>query len=240
MAPVRENGITTGKFDLLSNIANYLHFYYFWLVTIMPTTLPCDENVLFLRIAEGDEVAYRAAFDRYKAPFFSAAYKLTRRADLSEDIVQEVFILLWTRRDLVAAADNPVHYLFTILYNSIYASFKKVAAETQLKETLLSDMSLSLHTADPEDSVTQALQTKQQLQLLNDAISLLPRQQQLVFKLSREEGLSRGQIASQMHISPHSVKNHLQHALRNIRGYFKDHQVISLLVLCFKLFFPFD
>jgi len=238
MGRVRGNGILTGKSDLLSNIANYLQFYYFWSVTIMPTTLPCDEKVLFLRIAEGDEVAYRAAFDRYKAPFFSAAYKLTRRADLAEDIVQEVFILLWTRRHLVAAADNPTHYLFTILYNCIYASFKKTAAETQLKETLLSDM--SLHTASAEDPIMQALQTKQQLQLLNDAIGLLPRQQQLVLKLSRQEGLSRGEIASQMHISPHSVKNHLQHAMRNIRGYFKDHQVISLLALCFKLFFPFD
>jgi RNA polymerase sigma-70 factor (ECF subfamily) len=204
----------------------------------MPTTLPCDEKLLFLRIAEGDEIAYRAAFDRYKTPFFSAACKLTGRADLSEDIVQEVFILLWTRRELVAAADNPTHYLFTILYNSIYASFKKMAAESQLKEALLSDMSSD--SADAEDGVTQALQTKQRLQLLKGAIGLLPRQQQLVFRLSREEGLSRGQIASQMHISPHSVKNHLQQALRNIRGYFKDHQVISLLVLCFKLFFPFD
>lgn len=206
----------------------------------MPTTLPCDDKRLFQRIAEGDENAYRSAFDRYKAPFHSAAFKLTRRADVAEDIVQEVFILLWTKRDFVAAADNPVHYLFTILYNSIYASIKKLAAETRLKETLLSDTSLSLHTGDPADPVMEALQTREQLQLLNKAIGLLPRQQQLVYKLSREEGLSRGEIASQMHISPHSVKNHLQHALRSIRGYFKDHQVISLFFLCLKVFFPID
>ncbi len=92
----------------------------------MSTKLPCDEKALFLRIAEGDESAYRVVFDRYKAPFHSAAFRLTRKSVTAEDIVQEVFILLWTKRTLVTAADNPTHYLFTILYNSIYAHFKKI------------------------------------------------------------------------------------------------------------------
>jgi RNA polymerase sigma-70 factor (ECF subfamily) len=198
----------------------------------MPTKLPGDDKALFLRIAEGDENAYRAVFDRYKAPFHSAAFKLTRQTSSAEDIVQEVFILLWTKRALVAAADNPTHYLFTILYNSIYAHFKKIAAESQLRQNLL------LHTADPDDGIMEGLQQKDEQALLDTAIGQLPRQQQLVYKLSRQEGMSRGEIASRMHISPHSVKNHLQHAIRSIRGYFKDHPTISVVLLCWlKNFF---
>lgn len=197
----------------------------------MSTKLPCDEKALFLRIAEGDESAYRVVFDRYKAPFHSAAFKLTRSPFTAEDIVQEVFILLWTKRTLVAAADNPTHYLFTILYNSIYAHFKKIATESQLRQALL------INATDREDPIMEILQLREQERLLVNAIGQLPRQQQLVFKLSRQEGMSRGQIADHLKISPHSVKNHLVHALRSIRGYFKDHQAISLLLISIKLFF---
>ena len=189
---------------------------------------PSDNKALFIQIAEGDTTAYRSIFDIYKAPFYSAAFKMTRSAYLAEEIVQEVFILLWTKRLQVAAAEKPVAYLLTILHNCIYSHFKKIAAEKNMKQLLLQNS----HGLE-EQSMEMLLQAKENRQLLTEVIGQLPPQQQLVYKLSKQEGMSRIEIASHMHISPNSVKNHLHDAVKSIRHYFKDKKAISSVIICF-------
>ena len=53
-----------------------------------------DIKKLLKQVAEGNEQAFRVIFDHYKVPFHAAAFKMTRSADLAEEIVQEVFITL--------------------------------------------------------------------------------------------------------------------------------------------------
>jgi len=187
--------------------------------------LPSDNKAFFLQIAEGDKTAYKAVFDIYKAPFYSAAFKMTRSAYLAEEIVQEVFILLWTKRTRVASAEKPAAYLLTILYNRIYGHFKKIAAEKNLKQLLLQNSN------GPEEQSPEAiLQAKENQQLLKEVVGQLPPQQQLVYKLSKQEGMSRIEIACHMHISPNSVRNHLQDAVKSIRHYFNDKKAISSIL----------
>jgi RNA polymerase sigma-70 factor (ECF subfamily) len=194
--------------------------------TIMPLPLPSDNKALFLQIAEGDKTAYKAVFNIYKAPFYSAAFKMTRSAYLAEEIVQEVFILLWTKRTQVATAEKPAAYLLTILYNCIYGHFKKIAAEKNLKQLLLQNSN-----GPEEQSLEAILQAKENQQLLKEVVGQLPPQQQLVYKLSKQEGMSRIEIASYMHISPNSVRNHLHDAVKSIRHYFKDKKAISSILV---------
>ena len=193
----------------------------------MSHPLPSDNKVLFVQTAQGDTTAFRCIFDIYKAPFYAAAFKMTRSAYLAEEIVQEVFILLWTKRQQVAAAEKPAAYLLTVLHNCIYAHFKKIAAEKNLKHLLLQNSN-----GPEEPSLENMLQLKENQQLLREIISQLPPRQQLIYKLSKQEGLSRMEIASQLHISPHSVKNHLQDAVKSIRHYFKDKKAISSVIIC--------
>jgi len=194
----------------------------------MPKLLPSDNKTLFLQIAQGDRNAYRAVFDTYKSPFYTAAFKMTRSAYLAEEIVQEVFILLWTKRVQVAAADSPSAYLLTVLYNCIYAHFKKIAAEKNLKLVLLQNSHVN-----EEESLESMLQMKEHQQIIQDIIAHLPPRQQMVYKLSKQEGMSRTAIASQLHISPNSVRNHLQDAVKSIRHYLKDKKAISSVIVFF-------
>ena len=187
--------------------------------------LPPDSKALFTQIAEGDKTAYKSIFDSCKAPFYSAAFKMTRSAYLAEEIVQEVFILLWTKRAQVAAAENPSAYLLTVLYNCIYSHFKKIAAEKNLKLLLLQNGEA------PEESLDAMLQTKENQLLLKNIIEQLPPRQQMVYKLSKQEGMSRTAIASQLHISPNSVRNHLQDAVKSIRHCLKDKKAISSVII---------
>ncbi len=179
------------------------------------------EKELLKRIAQGDEAAFRIIFDRYKERFYAAAIKMTRSADTAEEIVQEVFITLWLRRAVLATVENPASYLFTIVYNNIYAHFKKLAVEKRMKQ------GVGKRINDTESPTEDKLIDKENQQLLQSLIQQLPPQQQSVYKLSKLEGLSRGEIAERLHISPNTVKNHLQEAVKFIRVHFN--KTISLL-----------
>ncbi|CAL1520166.1 RNA polymerase sigma-70 factor [Chitinophaga sp. MM2321] len=184
------------------------------------------EKELLLRVADGDEKAFRKIFDLYKEPFYAAALKMTRSDETAEEIVQEVFVTLWLRRANLAAVEHPSSYLFTIVYNCIRAHFKKLAIEKRLKQNIGEQHPVG------ECLTEERLIDKENQQLLQDIIHQLPPQQQLIYQLSRKQGLSRDEIADHLAISPHTVKNHLLKALKYIRSHY--HHITSLLFSLFS------
>src|SRR5690606_10556049 len=73
---------------------------------------------------------------------------------------------------------------------------------------------------------------------IDDAVGNLPAQQQLIFRLSREEGMTHEEISRHLQISKSTVKNHLVAALRTLRRTLSEHDMISLLL--FITFFGGD
>lgn len=169
------------------------------------------DHLLFCKIAENDEHAFRLLFDRYKTRFYATALKMTQSPNVSEEIVQDVFVSLWNSRNALPAVNNPSGYLLTVLYRHIYAQFKKTAAERSLKDQLkyLSD--------EVEHSAEELYYEKETRQYIGRLIKQLPFRQQQIYILSKQEGLSRNEIAQKLQLSPNTVKNHLLEAVRFLR-----------------------
>lgn len=181
----------------------------------MPKDLSYTIKILLEQVAEGDEEAFRTMFEHYKNPFYAAAFKMTRSAHISEEIVQEVFVTLWVKRHLIASAKQSGDYLFTILHNCIYAHFRKLARERELKSKFAEEQEES------EDRIEALLVEKEDKAILENVISHMPPQQRLVYKLAKQERWSRKEIAERLNISPNTVKNHLSAAVDILRTYFK-------------------
>jgi RNA polymerase sigma-70 factor (family 1) len=181
----------------------------------MPEHLPYDIKTLLLAVGQGSEVAFRDVFHFYKHRFYSTSLKMTRSAVIAEDVVQEVFVTIWVKRLQVAAANDPEAYVLSILHHSIYAHFRRLALEKNLLRNIVQQVDLAAISP-----VEEVLLAKESREILESVISRLPYRQRMVYKLSRQDGLSREQIARQMHISPHTVKNHLQQAMLFIRASF--------------------
>lgn len=181
----------------------------------MPKDLPYEISILLKQVAGGDEQAFRLIFDYYKEIFYSVAFKMTRSQNISEEIIQEVFVTLWEKRKLIAGANRPDSYVFTILHNSIYAHFRKLAHERQFK------LKLELQIENSENSIETRLDEKENRIILENIINQLPLQQKLVYKLAKQEKLSRHEIARQLNISPNTVRNHLSSAIENLRNSLK-------------------
>jgi RNA polymerase sigma-70 factor (ECF subfamily) len=177
---------------------------------------------LIKQIAEGDEAAFRTIFEHYRAPFYSAAFKMTRSGSLAEEIVQEVFVKIWVKRKIIATAKRPADYIFTILHNCIYAQFRKLALEDKLKTTLAQD------SEESEDSIQLLLLEKENKAILENIIDQMPPRQRLIYKLAKQEGWSREEIAKGLNISPNTVRNHLSAAIEFLRNYFRKNASIII------------
>lgn len=191
----------------------------------MPGALPYDITILLEQVSRDDEDAFRRLFDHYRALFYTVAFKMTHVQETAEEIVQEVFVMLWVKRKLAAKADRPEGYIFTILHNCIYAHFRKIAQEKQLKYRMgqLEDSS--------ENPVETLLLEKEHRMMLEKVISGMPPQQKIIYKLAKQDGISREEIARRLNISPNTVRNHLAAAVEYLRTYLRKETSAIIWVL---------
>ena len=188
----------------------------------MPYTLLYDEKDLLLQVAAGDERAFKKLFDLYKERFYAVALKMTGSDQVAEDIVQDVFMKIWNKRESLADIDNPSSYLFTVVYRLVYHHYRKVALERKLLQVVPT-------LKDAVNTTDEMVLAHESYNLISQAIKKLPPQQQLVFKLCKQEGLSREDVARQLQISPNTVKNHLAHALKFVRAFLQSSYIILMI-----------
>ncbi len=170
-----------------------------------------NELKLLQQIAGGGERAFRQLFELYKDRFYVVALKMSGSSYVAEEIVQEVFILLWQKRDLLAAVTQPRPYLFTVFYRCIYQHFRSEAVEKKFRSEIAA---IADQTSEND---RDHLHLEEQYQLMDKAVSQLPAQQATAYKLAKQEGMSREEVAKAMGVSPHTVKNHLAEAIRRLR-----------------------
>lgn len=184
-----------------------------------------NDKELFNRIAAGDEKAFRVFFDSYKDRFYAVVFKMTRSDNVAEEIVQELFLKIWQKRELLYTVSNIDSYLFTALYRLIFKQYKKMAIERNLNSIIYNSPTF-------KNVTDETIMARESNRLITEAISKLPQQQQIVFTLSRQEGYTREQIAEHLKISPHTAKNHLLSATKAIRqhlGYMALLYLITML-----------
>ncbi|WP_336725891.1 RNA polymerase sigma factor [Paraflavisolibacter sp. H34] len=179
-----------------------------------------------LQVAEGNEAAFRQLFDHYWDHIYSVAFALTKSSPLAEEIVQDVFLKIWIRREQLPAIDKFDGYLFMVARNHIYNELRKKTAEQPFVDHL--EQYFLETSALPE----QQLLLKETKQLILKAVAQLPAQQRAVYELSRNEGLDHARIAEKLGISKLTVKSHMTKALQAIRQYLEKHTDGLLFLLC--------
>ncbi len=145
---------------------------------------------------------------------------------MAQDIVQDVFLKIWTKRKELGGIGSFGNFLFIMTRNRIITVMRK-------KLTLPVTDNLQELVEENSPSAEQRLSLKQAESILEKGISLMPPQRQLVFRLSRKDELSYSEIAGQLGISPSTVKGHIVLALNFLRDYFRTHgdTLIGLILL---------
>lgn len=173
-------------------------------------------------MAKGDHQAFKTIFHHYNQRLFPHVLNIVKSGAIAEEIVQETFLKLWTNKENVGRMDNPTGWLFAVASNlSINVLRKNLNKARVLAHISQQDNST-------ENDVLEIVDNRLQNEILNDAINKLPGQRQLVFKLSREKGLTHREIAEQLNISPKTVNNQLTTALQFLRDYMRKAGILCL------------
>lgn len=185
------------------------------------------EREIVEKVAKGDHQAFRIIFDQYKDDLYGYSYKLTKSNVLAEEAVQEVFLKFWqNRRDL-----NPdlsvKAYLYKITKNHLFNMLRNAAYDHQLKQQLFYNRQHT-HYSTEDQLVYHDLET-----IKNKAIANLPPRMQQIFQMSRTQGLSHQEIAHQLGISQHTVKDQIVKALKSIKEYLRMHTDIVVNIILF-------
>lgn len=183
-----------------------------------------DGNAIQQLIA-GDESAFTAVYELYSEKVYRLAFRFLKDKEQSEEIVQEAFINLWLSREKLNADGNMWLYLYVISKRLSLNALRQVGKSSSLVENLLHQIS-ELQNTTEEEVLAHDLE-----HYAEKVIEKLPRQQQLVFKLSRIEGLSHKEIAEQLQISPNTVKNHMVEALKTLKTHLKYSDFLYLLII---------
>ena len=159
-----------------------------------------NDRTLFIQISAGDEKAFRTIFDLYKVELFSVVTRLTKSQVIAEEIIQEVFISLWISREHLIKVEEPSSYIYRILFNRTGNYLKKEANQQRI---IRAAMEFRQSSSDTTEQVVDVNETQRMIAV---ALGQLPPRQKTVYKLSRQQGLSNNEIASQLNVSQHTVK----------------------------------
>lgn len=196
----------------------------------MPIKPVHNEPLLLKQVSLGDPDAFAELFRAYHQPLAEYVYRLTESMETTEDIVQDVFIKLWMKRETLPELDNFIHYLFILSRNHTFNCLREKANKRarQLRWASQFEQVTTHHEPAPEEDYRA---------LIDVAVAQLPPQQQKVYFLSRYQHLKHKEIAAQLGISIETAKKHMKLALRSITQYVRAHMNTTLwimLVIFFK------
>jgi len=148
--------------------------------------------------------------------------------DDAKEIVQDVFINLWNKRDNITSDKSVKSYLFTSVKNRC---FNFIRDNKKFRSSIL-----DIDIADYEVPFENDSYSGPELQIrINDAINKLPEKCQQVFKLSRIEELKYKEIADKLNISVKTVEAQMSKALKVLREELKDYITVILLFFISRL-----
>jgi len=166
-------------------------------------------------IINGEELLlqeqFTAYFRLYEYPLYCFALKTIQSELLARDIIQEVFIKLWTVRNQFSSIANIEDYLYKMVRNKVVDVLRQLANDRRLRAEYFNDHQWE------ESRTYDNMVAKEYEFALAEAINQLPPQRRIIYQLSQVEGRTRNEIAEKLSISPSTVKNQLTAALSYLR-----------------------
>ncbi len=168
-----------------------------------------EDVELMDRLRSGDETALKLIYKKYWNQLFSSAYNMLQDQQACEDIIQEIFINLWNKREIIEIKISLKAYLFASARYEVYRQVRQGSVHEDIFE--------HIHERLQTPSEYGNLEHRELLSQISSIVDKLSTKCRVVYKLSREEQLSHKEIASQLDISTKTVENHLNKALRQLR-----------------------
>lgn len=174
-----------------------------------------DADILLLtRLSQGDKQAFDQLYEKYSSPLYLNLLKLTKSEEVAEELLQDIFLKIWNKRDTLDIHTGFGGYLFKISQNLVYDFFRKAKQDKALRQRI------TAVATENYTHIEETLLSKENRTLLQRAISTLPPVRQQIFRLCKLEGKTYEEVATLLGISVSTVNDHIVKATRHIRRFF--------------------
>lgn len=152
--------------------------------------------------------SFQILYSRYFRKLFAYAMALVKDQQIAEDLLQELFVGLWEKRE-VLVIENLGAYLKTALKNKIINIYKR-NKYVDLDEDIIASFS-------SPDSIEDKLQENDLEKEFHSTLNRLPQRCRNVFYLSRIKMYQNKEIAEELNISVRTVETHISNALQHFK-----------------------
>jgi RNA polymerase sigma-70 factor (ECF subfamily) len=167
------------------------------------------ESTLLARLRAGDRAAFEQIFREHFDGLAGFAYRLTRSRAIAEELVQDLFLEIWLRRDRLVITETLRTYLFRAARNRAFNHLRRNKLERlwRLRQPQLPEAEV-VENEDSTDELAAAIRV---------AIASLPDRCREIFLLSREQNMTYAEIAKVLGLSIKTVETQMGRALKALR-----------------------
>jgi RNA polymerase sigma-70 factor (ECF subfamily) len=181
-----------------------------------------NENDLVARLNNSDGEAFEQLYQLYSGRLFGYLIKLVKSEVFAQELLQDTFIKLWNKRENINPEKSFRSYLFRIAENNVYDFFRKAARDKKLQEAIIKNA------CENYRHVEENLLTKENEQILQDAINLLPPKRRQIFQLIKIEERSYEEVSTLLNISVSTINDHIVKATKSIHEALKQYHIAEL------------
>ena len=175
-----------------------------------------EEKVLFDRIKRGDEKAFEMLFNKYYGHLCLFAARIINDDVTAEEIVQDLFVKLWEKREQLFIETSLKNYLFRSVKNLCLNFIQHNKTKIRHAEIVLSEVENNFTDDDSYPEIDLAFK-------IEESINSLPEKRKEIFRLSRQEGLKYHEIAQKLNISVKTVETQMSLAIKTLRDKLKKY-----------------
>ena len=185
-----------------------------------------NDQDLLLKLKAGEKEAFDEIYNRYAQFLFQYAHKCLTNWDDADDLVQDLFFKLWTKKETVHVFGSLQAYLTLCLKNLIIDKHRHQKIETNYLQVLDPH---DLQDNDTENYMNQ----KDYKTILHQHINELPKRMQEILVLRKLKDLSILEISVLLNISKQTVKNQILTAMNRLKSSLNYNSLITLLIFFF-------
>ena len=185
---------------------------------------------LITAIKNNDRKAFEGLFNKYYSPLVSYINTFTNDIYLSEDIVQQTFIVLWDKRLKLNITKSPKSYLYSVAYNMYIDHYRKLKKQDLFFDELRESALRSIINEDDELA-------EKRIKKLKTIVENLPPRCKKILQLNKLSGLKYKEISVMLGISQKTVEAQMRIAFQKIRKGFESDKLFFVFIN--KLFPPF-
>jgi len=191
---------------------------------------PAEEFWLLQQAGEGSRQAYAALYHFFLPKLYQYIYNIIRSKEDTEEILQDIFLKLWEKKEELKNVRSLNSYLFRIAHNKLMNLYDHQKVEQKAMNYVY------LHAEESGATTEDNYIYKQYNEAAQLALSSLPPKRRQVFEMSTQQDLSLDEIAAELQISKSMVKKQLYSANRHIKEYLQLHAGLTATITFASIF----